>query len=188
MLNGKEATFTASVAEFVNGVLNDWRTSKVRDPDTGRLALNGLVVRQKAPVLIGRIPVWVPEQEWDGQNWTWKAFPREVDVVLGREATVDGYRQILPLVAIENKTDGWLQTPEIGSKNATYAALSEQYPCVLTCLILESNKIRRMAATTLLRHGRHFNLVLTGWTDTEKSMLAQGVSRHLDYAVAYWGR
>lgn len=179
-----EAAFTGRVEEFVTGVLGQWREQAgERSPDPTRLDLGSLTVRSNCQMPSGRIPIWK-----DGQNWTWQRFAREIDVVLGRDAIVEGSRQLLPIVAIELKTDGWLNSDVIDTKDTVYAALKEQYPCLMTCFMMEANDLRRLADATLLRNGRHFDVVVSKWDADGQAVLANAILRHLDYAVEYWGR
>jgi len=188
MNNNREDAFTDLVTKFVDSVLQDWKKLNSQEIEAERMALNALVVEKKKQIPNGWLPKWCGGPDWNDLKWTWQSFPHEIDVVLGREAELDGSQYLLPLVAIENKVDGWLQTTEIGSKDTIYGALKEHYPCVLTCLLLEENERRNIRDDTMLRNGRHFDIILMGWNKREQLLLRQAVTRHLDYAVGYWGR
>ncbi|WP_413207345.1 hypothetical protein [Rhodospirillum sp. A1_3_36] len=179
-----EDGFNVEVTNFVSEVLNRWCDSaRTESPDAERLDLNSLAVVPKGSIPSGRIAVWQKGDEWKSQ-----IFTREVDVLVVRQAVVDGTPQLLPLVAIELKTGTWLNTDAIDTKDTVYGALKEQHPCLMTCFILKSNAVRGVKDGTLLRNGRHFDRIITDWNDMGQAVLERSIKSHLDYAVEYWGR
>jgi hypothetical protein len=179
-----ETLFNAEVTQFVNGVLSQWcGQALTASPDFARLDLSSLAVVPNAHIPSGRIAVWQ-----QGPEWKLKTFSREVDVVLGRQAVVEGAPSLFPLVAIELKMGGRLNTDVIDAKDTIYGALKEQYPCLMTCFVLKSNVARRLQDATLLRNGRHFDRIITEWDAQGPALLADAIIDHLAYAVEYWGR
>lgn len=179
-----EAIFNAEVTQFVNEVLNQWRDQALTaSPNVARLDLRSLAVVPNALIPSGRIAVWQQGLEWNLQT-----FAREIDVVVGRQAVVDGASLLFPLIAIELKTGKSLNTDDIDTKDAVYGALKEQYPRLMTCFVLQSNAIRRLEDATLLRNGRHFDRIITEWDAQGQAVLGSAIFGHLAYAVEYWGR
>lgn len=179
-----EAIFNAEVTQLVTDALNQWRDQALTaSPNVARLDLGSLAVVPNALIPSGRIAVWQQGIEWNLQS-----FAREIDVVIGRRAVVDGASLLFPLVAIELKTGKSLNTDVIDTKDTVYGALKEQYPCLMTCFVLQSNAVRRLEDATLLRNGRHFDRIITEWNAQGKTVLTNAIFAHLVYAVEYWGR
>ena len=180
----REMKFLREIVPWLNNVLESWITEiSVESGEAAWMDLGSLAVHEKYKVYSGRAPVWQDEN-----RWFWARFDREVDVLIGRRAIVGGDEMVLPLVAIELKTGNPLSTDELDKKGAIYTELKNQHPRLMTCLVVESNEVRRLKDETFLRNARHFDRIITDWNQRSQGILARSIQAHLHYAIGYWGR
>lgn len=131
---------------------------------------------------------WTP---WSKENasgdWHWKAFDRELDVVIGLNITVEGAEMLLPLIVFELKTSDRLTTDELDKKSAIYGPLRELYPWIHTIFIHCDIHRRGMGFDYLYRNARQFDAIFTEWENKEtRALLGKLIDYQLEYLLEYW--
>ena len=150
---------------------------------------NNIIKRSELPELevrsmnlyTGSVPWWTEDRKWE-----WKSFKRQIDVVIGIKAEIDGEEELIPLIVVELKSGKFLNTDELDKKSAIYGPLREVYPWVHTVFMHRNMKERNMDEVYLLRNARHFDTIYTEWDDRTKSLFEKLINQQLEYLLEYW--
>lgn len=176
----READFREAVVKWCRRVVADYKKSKGSD----KMGLDRLRVDGSLRLITG----WQPwSKDANHNEWFWKEFKREIDVVIGITVVIDEIPSVLPLVVIELKSGSVLNSDELDKKSAIYGPLRELYPWVHTVFLHEDMTQRNLGEDYLLRNGRQFDSVFTEWKGQSKKLLKRLILWKLDYSIGYWG-
>lgn len=172
-----EKEFNEQVIRWVQNWLSEATT---RNPVLDGQAIGRLSVGSQQ-VLTG----WCPWSDSSySEEWTWKSFRRQLDVVVGIEAEVDGEPISIPILAIELKVNPGLNTDEMDKKSAIYGPLRELYPWIHTVFLHEGFGDR--SPVHILRNTRQFETILTEWNTDTQQILGRIIDHQIDYLIRYW--
>ncbi len=139
----------------------------------------------------GEIP-WRYGNRRYAADWVWKEFTRDVDVSIGIRVNTKYQKlnlgeMVIPIIVIELKSGGNLNSDELDKKSAIYGPLSEIYPWVHRVLVHEDMSRRGLGEAYIFRNARQFNTILTEWDDRTKEILGNLIDHQIDYLLCYWG-
>lgn len=131
----------------------------------------------------GRIP-W--SYLTNSEEWIWKEFKRQIDIVIGLDIKIENKPFFLPLIIMELKTGSSLSTDELDKKSEIYGLLRETYPWIHTIFLHEDLNIRGLGYDYLFRNTRQFDTILIDWKKESKVLLSKLINFQLEYLLTYW--
>lgn len=171
-----ESDFQLIMLGWCEAVVADYKAQHQEQSD---LKLDRLIVKS-CEIDSGAIP-------WHKNDiWKWCPFPRQIDIVIGLQISLENVLTIIPLIAMELKAGEKLNTDELDKKSAIYGPLQEYYPWVHTVFIHQDMTARNMGDQYLLRNGRHFNTIYRHWNEATQALLKKLIHQQLEYQLEYW--
>lgn len=167
-----EKEFNIELIDFCQSVVDEYFQTKEIDTS---ICVGSFHIRT------GSIPWWT-----ESRKWKWQEYKRQIDLVIGIEATVDKKKMVIPLIAIELKSGKYLNTDELDKKSAIYGSLKETYPWVHTIFLHADLEERNMGLAYVMRNSRQFDTVFTEWNESTQTLMKKLIKFKLEYFLEYW--